>query len=40
MNLGDVNDDIEKLEMSVKELNEQRKTSTRASITYACCDGS
>ena len=25
MNLGDVNDDIEKLEMSVKELNDQKK---------------
>ena len=25
MNLGDVNDDIEKLEMSMKELNDQKK---------------
>ena len=31
MNLGDVNDDIEKSEMSMKELNDQKKkTSTRA----------
>ena len=40
MNLGDVNDNIEKLEMSIKEMNDQKKQAPELSITYACCDGS